>query len=98
MRQLSRDNFTLREVGDLEQRALVVMAFLSLVTQAKELRSGRAFPLVPTQVQLWIRELRRIGLLVSETPKFNWLDQPLADKKQLPAVHCTECGEAAWVG
>ncbi len=98
LRLLSRDDFILREAGDLEQRAHVVMAFLSLVAQAKELRSARAFPLVPTQVQLWLRELRRIGLLVSETPYFNWLDQPLAEKKQLPAVHCTECGEAAWVG
>lgn len=98
LRLLSRDDFTLREVGNLEQRADVVMAFLSLVAQAKELRSGKAFPLVPTQVQLWLRELRRIGLLVSETPYFNWLDQPLADKKQMPVVHCTECGEAAWVG
>lgn len=98
LRLLSRDDFTLREIGDLADRAQVVMAFLSLVAQAKELRSGRAFPLVPTQVQLWLRELRRIGLLVSETPFFNWLDQPLVDKKQLPAVHCTECGEASWVG
>jgi len=30
-----------------------------LVAEAKERRSGTSFPLVPTQVQLWIRELRR---------------------------------------
>ena len=97
LRQLARDDFDFREVGDLEQRAQVLMAFLALVAQARELRSGKPFPLVPTQVQLWIRELRRIGLLVSETSHFNWLDEPIADKHQLPVVHCTECGEIAWV-
>ena len=97
LKLLARDNFTFREVGDLSKRAQVLTAFLALVAQAKELRSGKAFPLVPTQVQLWLRELRRIGLLVSETPYFNWLDQPIVDKKQLPAVHCTECGEVSWV-
>jgi len=97
LKQLSKDNFNFRDVGDLSQRAQVLMAFLSLVARARELRSGKAFPLVPTQVQLWIRELRRIGLLVSDTPFFNWLDEPIADKHQLPAVHCTECGEVSWV-
>jgi DEAD/DEAH box helicase domain-containing protein len=97
LKQLSKDNFNFRDVGDLFQRAQVLMAFLSLVARARELRSGKAFPLVPTQVQLWIRELRRIGLLVSETPYFNWLDESISEKHQLPAVHCTECGEISWV-
>lgn len=97
LKHLAKDNFIFREVGDFEARANVLMAFLALVAQAKELRSGKAFPLVPTQVQVWLRELRRIGLLVAEYPRFNWLDEPIADKKHLPAVHCTECGEVGWV-
>ena len=98
LRQLTREDFGLREVGDLAARSQVLMAFLALLTQARELRSGRAFPLLPTQVQLWVRELRRIGLLVTPEPIFVWLDEPLPEHKQLPVVHCTECGEAAWVG
>ena len=101
LKQLSVENFALRKEGEkdrsFEERGQILMAFLALVAQAKELRSGRAFPLVPTQVQIWLRELRRIGLLVNQSPRFNWLDEPIADKKQLPAVHCTECGEVAWV-
>jgi DEAD/DEAH box helicase domain-containing protein len=98
LRQLTREDFGLREAGDLADRSQLLMAFLALLTQARELRSGRAFPLLPTQVQLWVRELRRIGRLVTPQPVFSWLDEPLPDHKQLPVVHCTECGEAAWVG
>jgi len=94
---LSAENFALREVGDFAARSQVVAGFLALVAQARELRSGRAFPFVPTQVQFWIRELRRIGRVVAVDPVFSWLDEPLAERKQLPTVHCTECGESAWV-
>jgi DEAD/DEAH box helicase domain-containing protein len=98
LRLLSREDYVFQAVGDLEQRGRVLMAFLALVAQARELRSGRPFPLAPTQVQLWLRELRRIGLIVGAAPRFNWLDEPIPNRKQLPAVHCTECGEVAWVG
>ena len=101
LREISKQDmtFTFRAVGDMQSRGDVLMAFLALVAQARELRSGRPFPLVPTQVQLWLRELRRIGSRVSLHPTFTWLDNPLPEgKKQLPIVHCTECGEVAWVG
>jgi DEAD/DEAH box helicase domain-containing protein len=94
---LGNRDFAFREVGDVFEREQVLLGFLALLAQAKELRSGRAFPLIPTQVQFWLRELRRVGALVADTPIFNWLDQPIGDKTQLPVVHCTECGEAAWV-
>ena len=97
LKVLSADSFALREVGDFSARSQVFAGFLALVAQARELRSGRAFPFVPTQVQFWIRELRRIGRVVAVDPVFSWLDEPLAERKQLPTVHCTECGESAWV-
>jgi len=94
---LGTKDFNFRAVGNIESREQVLMAFLALLAQARELRSGRAFPLVPTQVQFWMRELRRIGMLVADTPIFNWLDQPIGEKRQLPIAHCTECGEVSWV-
>ncbi|MEE2732968.1 MAG: DEAD/DEAH box helicase [Pseudomonadota bacterium] len=94
--QLSKKQFAFAQVGTLFDRSQMLMAFLALVSQARELRSGRAFPLVPTQVQFWLRELRRVGLLVNQEPQFCWLDEPIPNKKQLPAAHCTECGEIAW--
>ena len=96
LQQLSKIDFSFREMGTLQQRGLLLMAFMALIAQSRELRSGRVFPLVPTQVQFWLRELRRIGLVVAEQTAFSWLDEPVPDRKQLPVVHCTECGDIAW--
>jgi len=53
---------------------------------------------VPTQVQIWIRELRRLGRLVCEKPiLFSWLDEPIREFPALPTFHCSECGESGWV-
>jgi DEAD/DEAH box helicase domain-containing protein len=95
LRQLSGDPL-FKGVAEFARRGEVLAAFMALVNQALELRSGRAFPLAPVQVQLWMRELRRLGGLVSESPAFTWLDEPHPERKQLPVVHCTECGEIAW--
>ena len=94
---LSDRFFALRAVGDQGARDAVVAAFFALVAQARQLRSGRALPLVPTQVQIWVRELRRLGRFVTPEPKFGWLDERQPDNPILPVAHCTECGESAWV-
>ncbi|QTA83839.1 putative uncharacterized ATP-dependent DEAD/DEAH box helicase [Desulfonema limicola] len=94
---LTKNNFDLRAAGKYHERSTVFMAFLALVVHARELRAGNPFPLVPTQVQFWIRELRRIGRIAAPEPVFGWLDQPPLNQKILPTVHCTECGESAWV-
>jgi len=73
-------------------------AFFALVAQAKEVRSGIAFPIVPTQIQLWISELRRLGRTVHQQPIFNWIDEPSQGFPSLPTFHCADCGECGWVG
>ncbi len=80
-----------------EERSALCASFFALIAQAKELRSGKALPLVPTQVQIWIRELRRIGRIAHATPSFCWLDEPAADLPCLPTFHCSECGESGWI-
>ncbi|MCP4531628.1 MAG: helicase, partial [Delftia sp.] len=80
-----------------EDRSLLVVALLAMIAEARELRSGIAAPLVPIQVQLWIRELRRLGRVVSEQPSFAWLDEPVAGVTTLPAFHCSECGDSGWL-
>lgn len=97
------DRMASQELGFLlttkfEDRRLILVSFFALVAFAKEIRSGRAFPLVPTQVQLWIRELTRIGRYVSESPAFCWLDEPEGDNRMLPAFQCSECGASGWIG
>lgn len=95
--RLSRGDLGLGAVAKSEERGLLVASFLALIGHAHELRSGKSFPLVPSQVQLWIRELRRLGRIVSAEPLFAWLDEPLPGVKSLPVFHCSECGESGWV-
>ncbi len=96
--QLVRDDPALKEIARFDDRSVVVASLFALVAQAKEIRSEYAFPLVPTQVQLWIRELRRLGRTVLEQPVFTWLDEPHQEFPSLPVFHCSECGESGWVG
>jgi DEAD/DEAH box helicase domain-containing protein len=96
--RLAESDFSFISIPKLDDRKIIITAFFALVAQAKEIRSGRAFPLVPTQVQLWVRELARIGRVVTEKPHFGWLDEPLPDQKLLPAFHCSECGASGWIG
>jgi DEAD/DEAH box helicase domain-containing protein len=95
---LAREELGFNDHPKANDRLSICASFFALVAQAKEIRSGHAFPLVPTQVQLWIRELRRLGRLVHDKPVFSWLDEPTQDFPSLPVFHCSECGECGWVG
>ena len=96
LEQLGRDNFRLTDLT-LEDRHHVVASFCGMIAHAREVRSGKDFPLLPTQVQLWVRELRRLGRLVSASPAFSWLDEAVPERVVLPAFHCAGCGAAGWV-
>lgn len=95
--RLTRKEFTLQKVKSQADREILVASFCAMVAHAREQRSKMASVLVPTQVQLWVRELRRLGRVVSESPNFSWLDEPIPNTKSLPAFHCSECGESGWV-
>jgi len=95
--RLAKAELEFAECGTAEDRSAIVASFFALVANAQEKRSGVAFPLVPTQVQLWIRELRRLGRVVDEVPVFSWLDEPVQGRSSLPVFHCSECGESGWV-
>lgn len=86
----------LAKAGALEERSVVLASFFALIAQSREVRSGRAVPLLPTQVQLWIRELKRLGRAVQSDPEFRWLDEPDKSVEVLPAYHCSECGGSGW--
>jgi DEAD/DEAH box helicase domain-containing protein len=96
--KISTKDFSFIAIPQIEDRKRIITAFFALIAQAKEIRSGRAFPLVPTQVQLWIRELTRVGRVVTHKPEFGWLDEPTPDQHLLPAFHCNECGASGWIG
>ncbi len=81
---LSSRDLGLKHYSKSTERSHLCAAFFALVAQAKEVRSGIAFPIVPTQIQLWIRELRRLGRTVHQTPIFNWIDEPSQGFPSLP--------------
>jgi DEAD/DEAH box helicase domain-containing protein len=95
---LAREELGFNEYSKANDRLSICASFFALVAQAREIRSGHAFPLVPTQVQIWIRELRRLGRLIHDKPVFSWLDEPTQEFPSLPVFHCSECGECGWVG
>ena len=95
---LSSRDLGLKHYSKSTERSNLCAAFFALVAQAKEIRSGIAFPIVPTQIQLWIRELRRLGRMVHQTPIFHWIDEPSQGFPSLPTFHCSDCGECGWVG
>jgi len=96
--RLTRADFRFQDAAlSDEDRHNILASFFALIARAREERSGRAVSLVPTQVQLWIRELRRLGRVVSVDPEFAWLDEPVAGIRALPAFHCSECGDSGWI-
>ncbi|SLM31713.1 putative RNA helicase [Desulfamplus magnetovallimortis] len=97
VKKISQADFEINAIQKNEDKSTILSSFCSLISHASEKRSGRPFPLVPTQVQLWIRELRRLGRLVHEKPGFIWLDEPSKNIRSLPAFHCSECGASGWI-
>lgn len=96
--KIATRDFSFIAIPQISERKRIITAFFALVARAKEIRSGRAFPLVPTLVQLWVRELTRVGRVVSDKPEFGWLDEPTNEQQLLPAFHCNECGASGWIG
>jgi DEAD/DEAH box helicase domain-containing protein len=80
--------------GQQKLREALVHSFLALVASAH--RDGR--PFISMRAQVWLRELRRLGRVVSGSPRFAWLDESDATEKSLPAFNCRECGTSGWVG
>ena len=83
--RLSRKDLAFGKIPKFIERQLLISSFIALVGFGRETRSGKPFPLVPTQIQLWIRELRRLGRIVSDKANFIWLDEPVQSVKSLPA-------------
>src|SRR5690606_36383906 len=77
-------------------RALI--SFISLVSTARRLVEGRVSPYLTVQIQLWMRELRRLLRQVprrlDEAPSFAWYEDGVAeeDREYAVQVYCRECG------
>lgn len=75
-------------------------SFLALVAQAKVESPTGPQPLVQIRLQLWLRELRRMVAPVRKDPMLAFADdlKPEELKRNLPVIHCRECGVTGWAG
>ena len=86
----------LRETQDPEQ---AVNALLALVSHARTGSKGKLRPFLNVQVQLWMRELRRLVAKVSGTDITYSIAHDLNEqqaKHYLPVVNCRDCGATGW--
>jgi len=77
----------------------LLTSFLALLSYSKFQDNGRVVPLSSVQIQIWIREIRRLMRQMSDRPQFFWRDEvpKSSEPKGLPMVNCRECGYAGWV-
>jgi len=86
-------------INDLNPREEVINSLLALISEAR-IGSGKKFPFLYLQIQIWIRELSGVLREINEQPKFTWKDK-IGDKydpKALPSYYCRECGASGWLG
>ncbi|PRP90631.1 putative ATP-dependent helicase Lhr [Enhygromyxa salina] len=87
------------EAREPDEQWLVLSSFLALVSHARRREGERVVPFLTLQLQLWMRELRRLLRRVPRTPgeppRFAWHDNLEARKNVRHAVqvHCRECGD-----
>jgi DEAD/DEAH box helicase domain-containing protein len=84
-------------------QAQILQSFLALIAHAR-VQSGRQdtqlpMPFLTLQVQLWVREMRRLMRTVAAEPAFFWRDDApdLASKRGLPPYFCRDCGHSGWL-
>ncbi len=76
------------------QARTAVSAYLALLSEARN-DAGR--PLLGVDVQLWLREVRRLTRRLDVAPRFLWQDAGAADAGQaLAALYCRHCGRSGW--
>ena len=92
-----------KAVEDRRQRLLLLNSFLGLISYAKGKDGEREIPFLTVQVQLWLRELRRLVRQIADpndVPKFAWASDHLYsdadDSHWLPIAYCRECGQSGF--
>lgn len=87
----------------LPEQALVLQSFVALIAHARVADGAqgqaRLIPFLTLQVQLWVREMRRLMREVADSPGFFWRDDApdLARRRGLPPYYCRECGHSGWL-
>lgn len=85
------------------QQKTAVDALISLVSYARSGEAAYPRPFLNVQVQLWVKEFRRIVANIAPLDgevKFVAVDELNKDEidHYLPVINCRDCGGTAWVG
>ena len=85
---------------DLSDATVALDSFLALISHAR-IRDGhdKLQPFLHVQVQVWLRELRRLLAKVSTDDIAFTIASDLNDqqiKQYLPVLNCRDCGETGW--
>ncbi|MGE5785858.1 MAG: hypothetical protein ACM3ZE_14770 [Myxococcales bacterium] len=83
-----------------DERHAVVTSMLTLLSWAQRRAGSKSLPLAHVQVQLWVREVRRLLREIAAKPSFYWRDErpEMTAPPALPMYYCRECGHSGWIG
>jgi DEAD/DEAH box helicase domain-containing protein len=87
------------QLAKLRNPEAAIDALISLISHARIYSADKLRPFLTVQVQLWIRELRRLVATVSKDEITYALATDLNEhqaKHYLPVVNCRDCGETGW--
>ena len=98
--KLDRRFPALSDLGN-DDAGIVIDALYALISHARIITpKGKVRPFLDVQVQVWMRELRRLVGKVSDQDITYALSTDLNEnqaKHYLPVVNCRECGQTGWV-
>ena len=80
--------------------SVVINSLFALISYARTGKAGKLRPFLNVQVQLWMRELRRLVAKVSADDVSYEIAHDLNKqqaKQYLPVVNCRDCGITGWV-
>ncbi|MBL6467932.1 MAG: DEAD/DEAH box helicase [Mogibacterium sp.] len=88
------------ELKTLPDATVVINSLFALISHARTGRTGKLRPFLNVQVQLWMRELRRLVAKVDPDEITYAIAHDLNKqqaKQYLPVVNCRDCGITGWV-
>lgn len=88
------------ELKNVDYSKTIVNSLLAIVSHARTGKVGNLRPFLNVQVQLWMRELRRLLAKVDpENIKYEIAHDlnKQQSKQYLPVVNCRDCGITGWV-
>lgn len=88
------------DLKKLPDPSVLINSFFALISHARTGKVGKLRPFLNVQVQLWMRELRRLVAKVDSeeiTYEIAYDLNKQQAKQYLPVVNCRDCGITGWV-